>query len=123
MHPAVKRRDLRGINWAEVAARARADLGDERVERASALLRLAMMAVADAARPASVWGQRNQERDSNTYSNTYRTRRRHTQLAVGTRRLRSGNPDALGCGCTIRPAPMSPIPPGLWRAPAGSSSS
>jgi hypothetical protein len=70
MHPTVRKAELRNINWAEVASRARADVGDERVERASARLRIAMLAVADSARPVSAWGQRDRERASNTASNT-----------------------------------------------------
>lgn len=66
MHPTVRTVDLHNINWAEVATRARADLGDERVERASARLRMAMLAIADSARPISAWGRRDRERASAT---------------------------------------------------------
>ena len=61
MHPTVVTRALPGINWAEVAARAKADLGDERVEKASARLRMAMMAAADSSRPEATWGRRSGE--------------------------------------------------------------
>jgi len=61
MHPTVTKRAPPGINWAEVAARAKADLGDERVEKASARLRMAMMAAADSSRPEATWGRRSRE--------------------------------------------------------------
>jgi hypothetical protein len=43
--------DLQNIDWAEVAARARADLGDERVARFSERLRTTMMLVEGSVRP------------------------------------------------------------------------
>ena len=70
MHPTVRTAQLRNINWAEVASKAKADLGDERVEHASARLRMAMLAVADSARPASDWGRRDKQRAGHAESNT-----------------------------------------------------
>ncbi len=46
MHTTVTQRDPRMIDWAAVAAKARADLGDERVARFSERLRTTMMVVA-----------------------------------------------------------------------------
>ena len=66
MYPTVTTRTLHGIDWAEVAARAKADLGDERVERASARLRMAMMAVADSTRPEASWGRRRSSESAPT---------------------------------------------------------
>jgi hypothetical protein len=43
MHRTVNTSDLFGIDWADVAARARADLGDERVARFSERLRTTML--------------------------------------------------------------------------------
>jgi hypothetical protein len=43
MHRIVTTGDLYGIDWADVAARARADLGDERVARFSERLRTTML--------------------------------------------------------------------------------
>lgn len=43
MHRIVTTGDFYGIDWADVAARARADLGDERVARFSERLRTTML--------------------------------------------------------------------------------
>lgn len=43
MHRTVTTSDLYGIDWADVAARARADLGDERVAHFSERLRTTML--------------------------------------------------------------------------------
>ena len=51
MHRFVTTRDLYGIDWADVAARARADLGDERVARVSERLRTTMLVRERSARP------------------------------------------------------------------------
>ena len=51
MHPNATTRDLRKIDWAAVAARARADLGDECVAYFSERLRATMMATAATFRP------------------------------------------------------------------------
>ncbi len=49
---------LSDIDWAEVAARAKADLGDEPVERFSDRLRMTMMVAADTLRPGDTEGLR-----------------------------------------------------------------
>ena len=50
-------RDLQGIDWAAVAAKAKADLGDERVAYFSERLRTTMTAVAAQPRGGEVWGR------------------------------------------------------------------
>jgi hypothetical protein len=54
----VTTRDLRNIDWAAVAARARADLGDELVAHVSERLRATMTAYAAQIRPADGWARR-----------------------------------------------------------------
>jgi hypothetical protein len=44
-------RAFHGINWAEVAARAKADLGDDRIERFSQRMRATALALQASARP------------------------------------------------------------------------
>ena len=51
-------RDLHNIDWAAVAARARADLGDERVAYFSERLRTTMTATAAKLRRGEGWGNR-----------------------------------------------------------------
>jgi hypothetical protein len=53
MHRSATTRDLYGIDWADVAARARADLGDERVARVSERLRTTMLVRERSARAGS----------------------------------------------------------------------
>jgi hypothetical protein len=53
MHRSVTTEDLYGIDWADVAARARADLGDERVAHFSERLRTTMLARQHSARSRS----------------------------------------------------------------------
>ena len=60
-HPTVDPRDPRTINWAEVAARARADLGEERVARFSDRLRTAMTVAVLPVRPGADWPHRIRE--------------------------------------------------------------
>ncbi len=57
-------RDLHNIDWAAVAARARADLGDERVAHFSERLRTTMTATAAKLRRGDGWG--NQFGDPST---------------------------------------------------------
>ena len=51
-------RDLHNIDWAAVAARARADLGNERVAHFSERLRTTMTAAATQLRRGDGWGHR-----------------------------------------------------------------
>jgi hypothetical protein len=51
MHPTVSTRELHNIDWADVAAKARAELGDESVARFSDRLRMTLMVTAGALRP------------------------------------------------------------------------
>lgn len=53
MHRSATTRDLYGIDWADVAARARADLGDEGVARFSERLRTTMLVRQRSARAGS----------------------------------------------------------------------
>jgi hypothetical protein len=57
MHRTVTTRDHHGIDWADVAARARADLGDERVARFSERLRTTMLVRERSARPRDSEGR------------------------------------------------------------------
>jgi hypothetical protein len=50
--------DLRQIDWAEVARRARADLGDERIARTSERVRTTMLAIAAVVRAGDSEGFR-----------------------------------------------------------------
>jgi len=59
-----RRRDPYDIDWAKVAARARAELGDERVARFSERLRMTMMVTAGALRPGDTEDLRYGERPS-----------------------------------------------------------
>ena len=62
MHPAVTTADLQDIDWAAVAERARADLGEERVARFSEHLRTTMTVIASRNRPSGDgWGHRTGE--------------------------------------------------------------
>jgi len=56
--PMAKTHDPHHVDWAEVAARARAALGDESVTRVSDRLRMTMMATAGALRPGDTAGLR-----------------------------------------------------------------
>lgn len=56
--PAVTTLNPHGIDWAEVAARARADLGDEPVARFSDRFRMIVMVAAEALRPGDSEGLR-----------------------------------------------------------------
>jgi hypothetical protein len=56
--PTVNNRDLYHIDWAEVAARARAELGDEPVTNFSDRLRMTMMVTAGGLRPGDTEGVR-----------------------------------------------------------------
>ena len=51
-------RDLNNIDWAAVADKARADVGDERVAHFSERLRTTMTAAAAQPRRGEAWGQR-----------------------------------------------------------------
>ncbi len=51
MHPTVTSRELHNIDWAHVAAKARAELGYEPVARFSDRLRMILMVTAGALRP------------------------------------------------------------------------
>ena len=51
-------RDLHNIDWAAVAARARADIGNELVAHFSERLRTTMTAYAAQLRPVAGWGRR-----------------------------------------------------------------
>jgi hypothetical protein len=51
MHPTASTRELHNIDWADVAAKARAELGDESVARFSDRLRMTLMVTAGALRP------------------------------------------------------------------------
>ncbi len=62
MHPTVATRDFPNIDWAAVAARARADLGDERIARFSQRLRAAMTVTAIPVRTGDAWGHGFEER-------------------------------------------------------------
>ena len=55
-------RDLQGIDWAAVAAKAKADLGDERVAYFSERLRTTMTAVAAQPRGGEAWGGASETR-------------------------------------------------------------
>ena len=55
--PMAKTHDPYHVDWAEVAARARAALGDESVTRVSDRLRMTMMATAGALRPGDTAGR------------------------------------------------------------------
>jgi hypothetical protein len=54
----VTTKDLHNIDWAAVAARARADLGNELVAHFSERLRTTMIAYGAQLRPAEGWGRR-----------------------------------------------------------------
>jgi len=56
--PTVTTRDLHNIDWAAVAARARADLGNELVAHVSERLRTTMTAYAAQVRPGDGWSRR-----------------------------------------------------------------
>jgi hypothetical protein len=56
--PTVSTAELYQINWADVAARARADLGDERVAHISERIRTVMLAVAASVRAGGSEGVR-----------------------------------------------------------------
>ncbi len=56
--PSVTTPDLHNIDWAAVAARARADLGDERVAHFSEHLRTTIIATAAKLRLGEGWGNR-----------------------------------------------------------------
>ncbi len=58
MHPTVTPSHLQKINWAAVAARAKADLGDEPVERFSDRFRMIVMVTAGALHPGNTEGLR-----------------------------------------------------------------
>lgn len=57
MHRTVTTGDLYDIDWADVAARARADLGDERVARFSERLRTTMLVREHSVRPSDSDGR------------------------------------------------------------------
>ncbi len=56
--PPVTTQNPYDINWAEVAARAKADLGDEQITRFSDRFRMIVMVAADALRPGDTEGLR-----------------------------------------------------------------
>ena len=58
MHPTETPNDSHKIDWAAIAARAKADLGDEPVERFSDGFRMVVMVTAGALRPGNTEGLR-----------------------------------------------------------------